>query len=128
MLSIAKAEGKESIGEIPTFDETKDFIAGLTAERLEELTKHGLVCKFLNIGPKSVSYIPCGWVLAEKAKEGDLVYGIRKSIFKTSKANKASYQLAQRIFDKSGKSFSNKMAELLNLMTVPEPAALDGGA
>ena len=109
-MSIAKANGKESIEDVPTFDETKDLIAGLTAERLEELVKHDLVCVVLDINPKSVSYIPCGWILAEKAKEGDgtdgdLIYGIRKSVFKSSQANKTSYQLAQRTFDKSGKLF-----------------------
>ena len=111
LLSIAKANGKESIEDVPTFDETKDLIAGLTAERLEELHKHDLICVALDINPKSVSYIPCGWILAEKAKEGDgtdLIYGIRKSVFKSSQANKTSYQLAQRIFDKSGKLFSKK--------------------
>ena len=114
-MSIAKANGKESIEDVPTFDETKDLIAGLTAERLEELVKNDLICVVLDINPKSVSYIPCGWILAEKAKEGDgtdLIYGIRKSVFKSSQANKTSYQFAQRIFDKSGKLFSKTMKEI----------------
>ena len=76
----------------------------------------GVQAHYCSLGPGDVLYIPQGWTCVEKAAEGQLLYGVRKSYMVAAAAAIESYESTVHLLRQSSRDVSRMeaIAEVLN--------------
>ena len=89
----------------------------MTVGMLESLIEKGLKARCLEITPMTPSFVPCGWICAERSSSNDgQIYGCRKSFFIKNAENAASYLSALHSFEAANKRFAPTMKEIHRMM------------
>ena len=63
----------------------------------------------------AVYYVPCGWVVAERALQGPLIFGMRKSLFFQGTQHQEMYAVSREMLSAGGSDVS-KMVQIAELM------------
>ena len=102
---------------LPAIDDIVNEVAGMTVGMLESLIERGLKARCLEITPMTLSFVPCGWICAERSSSNDgQIYGCRKSVFIKNAENAASYLSALHSFEAANKRFAPTMKEIHRMM------------
>ncbi len=114
LLKFTKDEQLEGYGKL------EDVMASLekcTEEKLTSMSKGGVVIYQHTLVAAQLLFIPMGYVIMERASAKEtLIYGVRRSFFKSSDRSRESYSAMRQLFAASGKPTS-RMDELLALMS-----------
>ena len=84
-------------------DDVSDFLGGLSAEGLAELSSKGCRLQYVLARPRAALYVPAGYFVFEYAKKGVLIYGCRWSAVVRSPSQSASYDELIGMNGNSGK-------------------------
>ena len=93
LLVAAKAE--ESMTAPENAAEVKQLLLGMTEDICTKLKAKGLKIYFLKLTRETLCYLPCGWLIIEKASsDASLIYGASKRLFFSTPGSKKVFKCA----------------------------------
>ena len=96
MPSLLQAASGAAIMECKSLKAIVAPLEQLSSERLHVLARNVLEAVHKKIAKETLHYIPCGWLVLEKASVGSsVVHGVRKSYFWGTMAAKQAYAHAK---------------------------------
>ena len=91
-------------------------LENLTGSQLQAMTASGLVFHYRKVRAEEVLFIPIGVIIIEKAEDGSLIYGVRKSFMLDGDKNRKRFDLIRDNLGKSGKTIK-KYDQVLDLFS-----------
>ena len=87
------------------------------------LKEHGMKARLLEVTPKTLSFVPCGWICAEISRNSDeQIYGYRKSVFIKNRENTEAFRWAMLSSAATNTEVTNtKMKEIYQAMAASLP-------
>ena len=116
MPSLLKAAGAANM-ECKSLKAIVALLEQLSSERFHLLVRNGLEVVHKKMTKETLYYIPCGWLVLEKASvDSSVVYGVRKSYFWDTMAAKQAYAHAKELSEPHPQ-LSAKMQIVLDLFS-----------
>ena len=115
LLAACKAS-QVTMSEPATATGIKDFMLNLGAESINKLAEAGAEIHHVEHKAEEVLYIPTGWVVVERSKNGLLLYGVRKSFFFKGAAAADNYNIARQTLVDEGRN-ADRMAAVAKLLS-----------
>ena len=115
LLAACKAS-QVTMSEPATATGIKDFMLNLGAESINKLAEAGAEIHHAEHKAEEVLYIPTGWVVVERSKNGLLLYGVRKSFFFKGAAAADNYNIARQTLVDEGRN-ADRMAAVAKLLS-----------
>ena len=100
-----------------TYDGLRDLILKAAPADISAWIANGAEIQFTTQGPYEVIYCPAGWLVAEHAFRGTLIYGCRKSVVYSSDTSASQYEALINLYKKSKKEVA-KMEAVLQAIKV----------
>ena len=123
MVSLSKSYLHDKVG----FEKLKDYMDGIeafTGEKVDAIKAAGVRILSHHMVGGQVLNVPMGWLLLEKVpKSASLVYGVRRSYFRTSEHARSGYATCVNLFRQDGRNIE-RMDNILDLL---KPVEEDDG-
>ena len=82
-------------------------MAYLEQTKFDAMKEKGLKMHYCSMKKDELLYLPTGWLVFERVKEGALTYGIRKSFFLKTESARANYVMSKQLLAKQGADIAN---------------------
>eukprot|EP00972_Heterocapsa_arctica_P114056 16440464-Heterocapsa_arctica.AAC.1 len=103
LSQLVMARAKSGRPEVK-YDELRNHILELKASDFEKYLAEGCSVVIATLTPYQILYVPAGWLVAEHAHVGSLVYGCRKTVVHQSVAAVANMKEMVALCSASGKA------------------------
>ena len=108
---------------VTNINDIVEEVANMDDGYREMLVANGMKARHLKVMPKTLSFVPCGWICAEisRSEGGEQIYGYRKNVFIKNRENVEAFRWAQLSFAAANSGAHTKMMEIYKAMAASEP-------
>ena len=100
-----------------TFDGVIEMMPAFTAADLKVMKSHGANIQWVAQPAGSALYVSAGWLCAEEALTGHLIYGMRNSLLVINEQSFSGFQVLIGLL-KEAKTTTEKMEEVADLIAL----------